>query len=413
MSVSRAQVLAHAQAAIDWLRERVTGQLHSHSARIHAGDGFIAWPGAAVDARQYVPAALAAGASACLVDAQGWEAFAFNDERVCALHDLKKHAGAIAAAVYNNPGQRIQTLAITGTNGKTSVSWWLSQALHHLGMRCAIVGTLGVGEPQWRHDCVAELEATGLTTPDPIQLQTALCTWDRAGVRACALEASSIGIVDHRLVGFPVHTAIFTNFTQDHLDYHGTMDNYWQAKRQLFDKPDLRYAIINTDDEKGRELVADLQNQRPDVSIWTYGLEALPNSILSASQHIRATELEIQSEGMRFMVGHGLAASASEWVQTELMGRYNVSNLLAVIASLTAWGYSLSEAAESAQLLRPVPGRLERVPGPDKKAPTVLVDYAHTPDALAQVLQTLQSAVEVRSGRLWGVAVTVTLASAL
>ena len=396
MKLDAIQVLSGPSDVVNWLRRSMNGQLRSHSSEVQAGDAFIAWPGSAVDARQYVTAALERGAGACLIDADGLEKFQFTDPRIRAVPHLKAQAGAIAAALYNHPGQRVQTTAVTGTNGKTSVSWWLAQALQHLDIRCAIAGTLGMGEPPSQHKGQA-LEPTGLTTPDPIRLQTALHRWSQLGIQACALEASSIGIVENRLSGLPIHTAVFTNFTQDHLDYHGTMENYWKAKRQLFDAPDLRCAVVNIDDAKGLELAAHLCKNRPDVSLWTYSLDAPTKRSSSTQQHLQAQAIEIQSHGMRFQVDEGYA----EPIQTELIGRFNVANMLAVMACLRAWGYTLAQAASAAKALRPVPGRLERILSPEENTPTVLVDYAHTPDALLQVLQTLQGLAHVRAGKLW------------
>jgi UDP-N-acetylmuramyl-tripeptide synthetase len=397
MSTEPVPLLQNVNEAADWLRACSVSHIHSHTGLIQAGDAFIAWPGSAVDARQYVTAALERGAGACLIDADGLEKFQFTDPRIRAVPHLKAQAGAIAAALYNHPGQRVQTMAVTGTNGKTSVSWWLAQALQHLDIRCAIAGTLGMGEPPSHHHKGQALEPTGLTTPDPIRLQTALYRWSQLGIQACALEASSIGIVEHRLGGLPIHTAVFTNFTQDHLDYHGTMENYWQAKRQLFDAPDLRCAVVNTDDAKGLELAAYLRKNRPDVSLWTYGLDEPTKRSSSTQQHLQAQAIEIQSHGMHFQVDEGYA----EPIQTELIGRFNVANILAVMACLRAWGYTLAQAASAAKALRPVPGRLERILSPEENTPSVLVDYAHTPDALLQVLQTLQGLAHVRAGKLW------------
>lgn len=397
MSTQTVPVLQNVNEAVDWLRSCRVSRIHSHTSHIQTGDAFIAWPGSAVDARQYVMAALECGACACLIDADGLEKFQFTDPRIRAINHLKAKSGAIAAALYHHPGRRVQTLAVTGTNGKTSVSWWLAQALQNLGIRSAIAGTLGMGEFPSNNHKGQTLEPTGLTTPDPIRLQTALHRWSQLGIQACALEASSIGIVEHRLGGLPIHTAVFTNFTQDHLDYHGTMENYWEAKRQLFDAPDLRCAVVNIDDAKGLELAAHLCKNRPDVSLWTYSLDAPAKRASSTQQHLQAQAIEIQSHGMRFQAYDGY----DEPIQTELIGRFNVANMLAVMACLRAWGYTLAQAASAAKALRPVPGRLERILSPEENTPTVLVDYAHTPDALLQVLQTLQGLAHVRAGKLW------------
>ena len=232
-------------AIAQWLHAQGVKQLSADSRLIQPGSAFIAWPGYAKDARMYVESALNAGACAVLVEADGLtdsclSAALQNDPRVKAVSDLKAQAGRIAHAFYGHPSEALTVLAVTGTNGKTSVSWWLASAYRALGMRCGLVGTLGMGE-------VDALKDTGLTTPDPVQLQAGLRAMADEGVVACALEASSIGIVESRLNGLQIHTAIWTNLTQDHLDYHGDMARYAAAKAQLFDWPALAVAVLNVD----------------------------------------------------------------------------------------------------------------------------------------------------------------------
>lgn len=214
--------------AAHWLRARVTGTLQTDSRKLQAGDGFIAWPGVATDARQYVASALASGASACLVEREGVEAFALEGEKIGAYAQLKAGCAEIAAAYFDHPSAQLKVVAVTGTNGKTSTAWWLAQALSNLKqvapIGCALVGTLGIGKPPLpgrSEEPDAELVTNGLTTPDPVLLQKSFRRFVEQGLQACALEASSVGIVEHRLVGTHIRTAIFTNFTQDHLDYHG------------------------------------------------------------------------------------------------------------------------------------------------------------------------------------------------
>ena len=199
------------ELAANWLRERVTGSLSTDSRKLGKGDGFVAWPGAATDGRQYVAAALAAGAAACLVEHEGAAVYAFDDERVATYAGLKAATGPIASAYFGAPSRQLQVLAVTGTNGKTSTAWWLAQALGRLGRKCGVVGTLGIGEP-------GAMVFNGLTTPDPVLLQQQLRCFVDEGFSACALEASSVGLVERRLDATFVQVAIFTNFTQDHLE---------------------------------------------------------------------------------------------------------------------------------------------------------------------------------------------------
>ena len=224
------RTLGTPSAAAHWLREHVTGTLCTDSRVLQAGDGFLAWPGAATDARSHIAAVLAAGASVCLAERQGAEAFGFSDPRIALYDGLKADGGQIAGEYFQDPSSQLAVLAVTGTNGKTSTAWWLAQALSHLRsqpLACGVIGTLGIGVPP-------ALVSTGLTTPDPVCLQSALAQFVADGFEACAIEASSIGIEEHRLDGTRIHTAVLTNVTQDHLDYHGSMDAYWQAKTRLF-----------------------------------------------------------------------------------------------------------------------------------------------------------------------------------
>ena len=278
-------------AAAHWLAARVTGQLRTDSRAVRPGDGFIAWPGYAADGRQFVPAALAAGAAACVVEQAGVEAFALDDGRVAALAQLKAATGPLADAYYQQPSAQLDIVATTGTNGKTSTAWWMAQALSRLSRRCGVVGTLGVGEP----DRVQQMQATGLTTPDPVTLHAALRDMVDQGFKACALEASSIGLVEHRLAALRIRVALFTNFTQDHLDFHGSMAAYWQAKRALFDWPGLQAAVINIDDDQGAALAAELSGGALDL--WTVSLHR--------SARLQALNLRYTQGGLAFDVLEG------------------------------------------------------------------------------------------------------------
>lgn len=401
--------LSTPEEAVEWLRARVTGVLGSDSRRLGTGDGFVATPGAVVDGRQFVGQALAQGVTACLVEADGLQRFGLDDVRVAAYAGLKADAGRIAAAFFQHPSQALAVLAVTGTNGKTSTAWWLAQALHALPppltQACAVVGTLGVGQPQWHAaatasaadplaDPLAGLQSTGMTTPEPVALQAALRQFAQNGLRACALEASSIGIEEGRMNGLHLRVAVLTNFTQDHLDYHGSMDAYWAAKRRLFSWPGLQSAVINIDDPRGAALAADLAAQAPNQDLWT--TSTLRDARLSA-HHITQT-----ATGLRFEVVEAGKAGQQEQrlpLQSQVIGGYNVNNLLGVLATLRALGVDLGSAVAACEALRPVPGRLECLGGVD--APLAVVDYAHTPDALAQTLDALRPLANQRGGQLW------------
>ena len=382
-------------AAARWLRSWVTGTVTTDSRKVRAGDGFIAWPGAATDGRRFVASALKAGATTCLVEREGLEAFAFDDARIASLPGLKAATGPVADAFFEQPSRALEVVATTGTNGKTSTAWWTAQALTLLGRRCAVVGTLGIGEPPRAASVVggvprparaAQIEFTGLTTPDPVMLHAALRLFADGGFAACAIEASSIGIVEQRLAALRVAVALFTNFTRDHLDYHGTMQAYWAAKRQLFAWPGLRAAVLNVDDGHGAALARELHGAALDV--WTYSTQA--------DARLRAANLGYVDGGLAFDLHEGEQSVA---VRSTLIGDYNASNLLAVIGGLRALGVALVDAVSVVPQLTPVPGRLQRV-GTGSAAPEVVVDYAHTPDALEKVLQALRPLARARGGRL-------------
>ncbi len=387
-------ILATVEDAFAWLAARVDrragARLVIDSRRLRAGDGFIAWPGHATDGRRHVHAALDNGAVACLVEAQGVAAYGLDDPRVAALPGLKSASGAIADAWFDAPSAALAVVACTGTNGKTSSAWWTAQALNALGRRCGLVGTLGIGEPP--SVTVAgggpervTLVATGLTTPDPLTLHGALRDFADRGFAACAIEASSIGVVEHRLDALRIRVALFTNFTRDHLDFHGDMDAYWAAKRALFAWPGLGAAVVNIDDAQGRALAGELTGG--GVEVWTVSM--------TCPARLRALGLAYVDGGLGFDVledGQCLA------VRSTLVGDFNASNLLGVLGVLRALGVSLAEAVATVAALTPVPGRLQRLPAHDLD---VVVDYAHTPDALEKVLRTLRPLARARGGRLW------------
>lgn len=364
--------------AARWLHARVRGTLSADSRQICPGDGFIAWPGAATDGRKFVAAALAAGASACLVERQGAEAYGFTDPRIATYNGLKADTGPIAAAYFGAPSEQLQMVAVTGTNGKTSTAWWLAQALGRLGRRCGVIGTLGIGEP-------GAMVANGLTTPDPVLLQQQLRRFADEGFAACAIEASSIGLEERRLEALHIDVAIFTNFTQDHLDYHASMQDYWRAKAMLFDWPGLKAAIVNLDDAQGVELSAALEGKPLDL--WTFSCER--------PARLRASAIVHGAQGLSFNVLEGVQ---SYRLTTGLVGQYNVSNLLGVIAAMRALGVSLADAVGACSGVQPVPGRTEMIAAEGQ--PLAIIDYAHTPDALEKVLTALKPVALARGGQL-------------
>ena len=394
---TRVTLFRDVDETLAWLR-RVAPQavLRTDSRQVLSGDVFIAWPGLAQDGRRHVPAALAAGAAACLVEADGIEAFDFGaDARIAALPALKASTAPLAAAWHGHPSRLLDVVATTGTNGKTSTAWWLAQALSLAGRRCGVVGTLGVGEPPSRVAPEARVISTGLTTPDPVTLQRALRDFAARGFAACAMEASSIGVTEHRLDAMKIDVALFTNFTPDHLDYHGSMAAYWQAKRALFDWPGLRAAVINIDDPQGAILADELRAEGRLV-VWTCSTR--PSA---RPARLQASDLRYDGAGLCLLLTE--EAGAPVEVRTGLIGDYNAANVVGVIGVLRALGLPLAQVAALAADFTPVPGRMQRVepPAGATDLPQVVVDYAHTPDALEKALQALRPFAQARGGRLW------------
>ena len=390
------QQLQQPNDVANWLRQRVTGNLLCDSRLLQPGDGLVAWPGAATDGRKFVRSAFGSGATAALVEHEGVEAFDLNDDRVAAVTGLKAQAGAIASVYHGDPSASLAMVAITGTNGKTSTAWWVAQLLSAAQMPCALVGTLGIGRPPLAGQSGQALVPTGLTTPDPVLLQSRLRAMVDEGTVACAIEASSIGLLEGRLNATRIRVAVFTNFTQDHLDFHGDMAAYWAAKAALFDWPGLAAAVINLDDPQGEVLLAQIASRALDV--WTVSLAAQTSARLTAENFTHT------QEGVRFEVVERDAALhtvASASLSLPLVGRYNVSNVMCALASARALGVSLERAVDACAALTPVPGRMERVGEPMVGQPLVLVDYAHTPDALEKALQALQPLAAERNGALW------------
>ncbi len=349
------------------------------SRQVLPGDVFLAYPGDLADGRKYIADALARGASAVIW--QAGEGFVWNPAWAVpnfSVQTLRSHAGPLAHLIYGHPSEGLSLIATTGTNGKTTVSQCIATAYPK---PCAMIGTLGAGFP-------GALVETGFTTPEATSLMRYLAAFREEKAAACALEASSIGIEEGRMNGARVDVAVFTNFTRDHLDYHGTMDAYAAAKARLFQWPRLRTAVINLDDAFGIKLMRETTAMR----VIGYSIEA-PRRDFAAI--VRADNLVDTPFGQRFdlVLPNGKAV-----VDSQLLGRYNVSNLLATAAVLHDAGLMPGEIARRLSNLTPPPGRLERVGGNDE--PLVVVDYAHTPDALENALLALRSVAQARGGQL-------------
>jgi UDP-N-acetylmuramyl-tripeptide synthetase len=380
--------------AVNWLASKVTGELRIDSRDIQPGDGFIAWPGAAVDGRQFVKAALLKGAAACLIEYSGSNVqeleSVVEQDKIATYLGLKSAISLIAAKAMNTPVKSLNIIAVTGTNGKTTTAWWLAQALQAVTFikptlltKCFMVGTLGIGVPN-------AVESTGLTTPDPILLHKKFREYVNNGFNYCAIEASSIGIEEHRLDGTDIKVAIFTNFTQDHLDYHGSMQAYWDAKLKLFQWPTLKAAVINIDDVKGQELVDFFKNEKvnnKNIDIWTIGIDQVAR--------INAFDIAYGKNGLQFKIKEN---DEVYLIETQFFGQFNVLNLLGVVAAMRANGIDLQTCVEACKALTAVPGRMDVIA--QEAQPLIIVDYAHTPDALKQALVALRPVVDTRGGKL-------------
>ncbi len=392
----------------NWIREAAPdGQLASDSRRIGAGDVFFAYPangtGDAGDGRTYIEQAIGQGAAAVLYDPEG---FAWNSAwKVASLPvaNLKLRAGPIAHAAYGMPDAGMFTVGITGTNGKTSSAVWLGHALSRAGETAAVIGTLGVGLFPGAASGRAEPEfvATGYTTPDQVLLARTLDECRAAGARSLAIEVSSIGLEQGRVAGMHFDVALFTNLTRDHLDFHGSMEAYEAAKAKLFAWPGLKTAVINLDDPAGMRMAGQatagqvigytLKNDSEAAQLAAQLGARLPRFAM-----LRASQVRSRSAGTEFHLESPYGAAQ---VKTRLVGAFNVSNALGVLGALLAKGMPLRAAVDAIEALTPPPGRMQLAGGND--APMVVIDYAHTPDALDKTLEALRPVASDRGGALW------------
>ncbi len=289
---------------------------------------------------------------------------------------LRAHIGDIASDFYGHPSRNLWVAGVTGTNGKTSCSHWIAQSLSRLGRKTAVIGTIGGGFP-------GALEPALNTTPDAVTLQSRLADFRMRGAVACAMEVSSHGIEQGRVGGVEFDVALFTNLSRDHLDYHKTMEDYAAAKAKLFHWPQLKHAIVNLDDGFGQQLAGSIDRSR--VNVLGYGL---------GRGEIAGHRLDLTTRGLKLEITTPWGAAE---LDSPMIGGFNASNLLGVLGVLITSDVPLRDAVEALSRVEPVPGRLQMVREPG--APLVVVDYAHTPDALEKVLETLRSTL-ASEGRL-------------
>ncbi len=345
----------------------------SDSRKVQAGSLFLAYPGNESDGRNYIAEAIKKGASAVIWDSEDFEWNADWDIENKHIKQLRLQAGNIASQFYDEPSTKLWMIGVTGTNGKTSITQWLSQCFNHLGNKTAVIGTLGNGLPN-------QLSPSTNTTPDAVLLQELLADYVKQDVKTVAMEVSSHGLHQGRVRGVHFDVAVLSNLTRDHLDYHGTLEDYAAVKRRLFIENDLKVAVLNSDDDFGKELEVALK--ATGTSVLSYGIE---------SGDVKATELHFENTHFAFYANTPFGNAP---VKANLIGRFNVYNVLAVLATLLASKVSLDDAVEAITHIQSASGRMQQLGG--SNLPLVVVDYAHTPDALEKVLTALKAQAKAK-----------------
>lgn len=335
------------------------------SRRINVGDVFIALNGAQQHGVEYAIQAVKQGAVAVIYEPEGLLQLPEIDVECVAVPHLADFLGVIAARFYGKPSEKLAVIGITGTNGKTTCSQLIAQVLPD----CGVIGTLGWGE-------FGQLLPTANTTPDALAMQSMLYQFVQQNKQAVAVEVSSHGLQQGRVNGVEFTGAVFTNISRDHLDYHGSMEQYLKAKLALFKVPSLQFAVVNLDDANSSDVLQVLDDA---VSRWTFSTQG---KTLANAQSLIAEKIRYSNSGIDFELRLGQTITLAH---TPIVGEFNLENVLAVLAVLLAMNIPLQPAIASLERLKAIAGRMEKFGGDDK--PTVLVDYAHTPDALEKVLK--------------------------
>ncbi|HEU4813355.1 MAG TPA: UDP-N-acetylmuramoyl-L-alanyl-D-glutamate--2,6-diaminopimelate ligase [Xanthomonadaceae bacterium] len=376
--MTRAMPLSELLPDVDGVpRDRVVTGLAQDSRAVREGDAFVAIAGFGTHGLAFAERAMAEGAATVLYEPPAPRDIRVPDGAI-AVPGLRARLGALGDQFHGRPSAQMDVVGVTGTNGKTSTVQLLAQAWHRRGVRGASVGTLGAG-------LHGHVRPTGFTTPQVLQLHGLLAELRDAGARAVAMEVSSHALDQGRVDGVHFDVAVFTNLTRDHLDYHGDMDSYGAAKARLFAWPGLRAAVLNLDDAHGRRMRSQLPAGLRSLGLSSRG---------TPGADVRAENVLLDNTGIAFdLVMDGQRHA----VHSPLLGRFNVDNLLAVAGALHALGDATADIAAVLGALEPVPGRMNRLGG-DARRPLVVVDYAHTPDALEQALASLREHV---GGRLW------------
>ncbi len=391
-----AELLLPWVAAGDWA-DICIASISIDTRQLTAGGLFIACENRVGDGRHYLAQACAKGAAAIVVsqfaDAVARQTFTASlDGRIPIIEitNLAGIAAAIVARFYGDPSAQQHIIAITGTNGKTTCSYWLAQALTYLGKPCGVVGTLGVGA-DWRH-----LSPTGHTTPDAVTLQAQLAKWKQQGIQYVAIEASSHALDQGRLAGLHINQAVLTQVSRDHLDYHLTLQDYYAAKQRLFSWPNLKNQIVNADDVLGQQLW-----QQPVLGVSTWVYHATPDDLFNREDgcaHLAFGDMQARSGGYAAKLYWRLPQQSIQQytILLPFPGRYNLANALAVIACLLAMGVTMQKIIEVIAHCQLPPGRMQSVA--NQRGLIIYVDFAHTPDALAMALDACR---EQTLGQLW------------
>ncbi|MEE8041860.1 MAG: UDP-N-acetylmuramoyl-L-alanyl-D-glutamate--2,6-diaminopimelate ligase [Pseudomonadales bacterium] len=343
------------------------------SRRVEPGDLFFAFPGTQLDGRDFMADAAAAGAAAILME-PGYSGAVPDSVPVVELESLRDQVGTLASTFYGHPSGAMKVVGVTGTNGKSTCVWQIACALNMLGVRAGLSGTLGHGFPE--SPC-----ASVLTTVDAVSLQATLAELRDAGATAAAIEVSSHGLEQGRANGIRFHTAVFTNLSHDHLDYHHDMNAYRAAKRRLFFMPGLEFAVLNADDDFGRVLIEELHGP---LRVISYGIE-------STDADLRLSDIRNFRDGSSARIESSFGSGE---FRTRLLGHFNLENLLAVTGTLVSLGLTLDSVLDVLPRLDPVVGRMQVFGG--EGTPRVVVDYAHTPDALNKAMQALRAHTDGR-----------------
>lgn len=371
-NISSAQVAANR-------RSEAVGPLRLDSRNVNEGDTFVAVAGFQNDGRVYIPTAMEKGASLIFAESINSQEFIdlyerITNDRVIWIENLRDQLSMIAANYFSHPGNELKNIAVTGTNGKTSCSYLVAKTLQKLNFECYLLGTLGVG-------CCGNLVESENTTADAITLQSILKDAVDSGAQFSSMEVSSHGLHQNRAAAIPFNTAMFTNLTRDHLDYHGTMENYGEAKRKLFLSSELKNAVFNVDDRFGRKLAKD---EEITAKKWRVTTQS-PTSGTNLDQWIWAEDVVLSLKGIH-------AKIYTPWgtgkLDSKLIGEFNLSNLLLVIAALGAILRDIMPILEAIKTVPAADGRMLTIG--TSKTPIAIVDYAHTPDALQKALEAIR-----------------------